>query len=70
MIAPLAREPVRPYCIADALEPLPIQLDLKLGPAGIVTRRGDKLSLGARAMLQTLREAAGFDSRAADADRL
>ena len=33
MIAPLAREPVRPYCIAGALEPLPFELDLKLGPA-------------------------------------
>lgn len=28
MIAPLAREPVRPYCIAGALEPLPFELDL------------------------------------------
>ena len=68
MIAPLAREPVRPYCIAGALEPLPFELDLKLGPAGIVTRRGDRLSPGARAMLQALREAAGFDTQGHDAD--
>jgi DNA-binding transcriptional LysR family regulator len=68
MIAPLAREPVRPYCIAGALEPLPFELDLKLGPAGIVTRRGDRLSPGARAMLQALREAAGFDIQGPDAD--
>ncbi|MEZ0606344.1 LysR substrate-binding domain-containing protein [Paraburkholderia sp. IW21] len=68
MIAPLAREPVRPYCIAGALEPLPFELDLKLGPAGMVTRRGDRLSPGARAMLQALREAAGFDTQGPDAD--
>ena len=38
------------------------------GPAGIVTRRGDRLSPGARAMLQALREAAGFDTQGPDAD--
>jgi DNA-binding transcriptional LysR family regulator len=68
MIAPLAREPVRPYCIAGALEPLPFEFDLKLGPAGIVTRRGERLSPGARAMLQALREAAGFHTRSPDAE--
>jgi DNA-binding transcriptional LysR family regulator len=68
MIAPLAREPVRPYCIAGALEPLPFELDLKLGPAAIVTRRGERLSPGARAMLQALRETAGFDAQGPEVD--
>jgi DNA-binding transcriptional LysR family regulator len=69
MVAPLAREPVQPYCATGALEPLRFDFDLKLGPAGIVTRRGEKLSPGARAMLRALRETAGFAISEPGSDR-
>jgi DNA-binding transcriptional LysR family regulator len=58
MVAPLAIEVVRPYCETGVLRLLPIRLDLRLGAAGIITRRGRDLSPGAAAMLKELREAA------------
>ncbi len=58
MVAPLAIEVVRPYCETGILKVLPIGLDLRLGAAGIITRRGRDLSPGAAAMLTELREAA------------
>jgi len=58
MVAPLPKEVVRPYCDSGVLKLLPIRLDLRLGPAGIVTRRDHKLPPGAHAMLTSLREVA------------
>lgn len=56
MIAPLAVEVVRPYCDAGVLALLPIRLELRLGAAGILTRRAGDLSPAASAMLKELRE--------------
>jgi DNA-binding transcriptional LysR family regulator len=59
MVAPLPTEVARPHCGGSGpLALLPIRLDLRLGPAGIVTRRDQSLSPGAQAMLRTLREVA------------
>ena len=58
MVAPLPTDVVRRYCDSGALVILPIRLDLQLGPAGIVTRRNQKLSPGALTMLNVLREVA------------
>ena len=58
MIAPLAIEVVRPYCEIGLLKLLPIPLDLRLGAAGIITRRRRDLSPGAAAMLAELRDTA------------
>ncbi len=58
MVAPLPTEVVRPYCSSGLLTLLPIRLDLRLGPAGIITRRDQALSPGAQAMLSALRETA------------
>ena len=57
-VAPLAIEVVRPYCETGELRLLWIRLDLHLGAAGLITRRGRDLSPGAAAMLVELREAA------------
>jgi len=59
MVAPLPEQIVTPECDAGRIALLPIRLDLRLGPAGIVTRRGVALSPAAQAMLRALREAAG-----------
>jgi len=58
MVAPLPTDVVRRHCDSGALVILPIRLDLQLGPAGIVTRRNQTLSPGARTMLNVLREVA------------
>jgi len=58
MVAPLPSEVVRPYCGSGPLRMLSLRLDLRLGPAGIVTRRDQNLSPGAQAMLAALREEA------------
>jgi len=58
MVAPLPTDVVRRYCDSGALVILPIRLDVQLGPAGIVTRRDQKLSPGALTMLNVLREVA------------
>ena len=58
MVAPLATEVVRPYCDSGMLTMLPLKLDLRLGPAGIITLREHRPSPAANAMLTALREAA------------
>jgi DNA-binding transcriptional LysR family regulator len=58
MVAPLALEVVRPYFETRLLTRLPLRLDLRLGAAGIVTRRGHELSPGAQAMMTELRAVA------------
>ena len=58
MVSALPSEIVRPYCESGVLKKLPIKLDLRLGEAGIVTRRDVELSPSARAMLDSLREVA------------
>ena len=58
MVSALPSEVVRPYCEAGVLKRLPISLDLRLGEAGIITRRDRPLSPGALAMLAALRAAA------------
>lgn len=54
MVSALPSEVVRPYCESGVLKRLPIDLDLRLGEAGIITRRGGELSPSARAMLDAL----------------
>lgn len=58
MVAPLATEVVRPYCEAGVLSVLPLPFDPRLGAAGILTRREDRLSPAASAALAELRETA------------
>lgn len=55
MVSALPSEVVRPYCESGVLKRLPIKLDLRLGEAGIITRRDQELSPGAQAMLGALR---------------
>jgi DNA-binding transcriptional LysR family regulator len=56
MVSALPSEIVRPYCESGVLKTLPIKLDLRLGEAGIVTRRDQQLSPGALALLNALRK--------------
>jgi DNA-binding transcriptional LysR family regulator len=58
MVAPLAKEVVQSYFASGMLRELPMRLDLRLGSAGIITRRDRKLSPAARTMLTVLREQA------------
>lgn len=58
MISALGSEVVRPSCEAGILARLPIKLDLRLGEAGIITRRDAGLSPGAAEMLAALRRVA------------
>ncbi len=58
MVSALPSEVVRPYCESGVLKQLPIKLDLRLGEAGIITRRDQALSPGAQAMLTALRTVA------------
>ena len=58
MVSALPSEVVRPYCESGVLKQLPIKLDLRLGEAGIITRRNQALSPGAQAMLAALRAVA------------
>lgn len=58
MVAPLATEVAGPYCESGILTMLPLKLDLRLGPAGIITLREHRPSPAANAMLTVLREAA------------
>ena len=58
MVSALPSEVVRPYCESGVLKKMPIKLDLRLGEAGIVTRRDKEMSPGARAMLAALRAVA------------
>ena len=58
MVSALPSEVVRPNCEWGELKQLPIKLDLRLGEAGIITRRDQRLSPGAREMLASLRAVA------------
>ena len=58
MVSALPSDVVRPYCESGVLKQLPIKLDLRLGEAGIITRRDRDLSPGAGAMLNALRTTA------------
>jgi DNA-binding transcriptional LysR family regulator len=58
MIAPLAIEVVRPYLEARVLTKLPVEFDVRLGAAGIVTRHGQELSPAAQLLLKQLQGAA------------
>lgn len=58
MVAPLAIEVVRPYLESRVLTALRLDLDLRLGVAGILTLRGHRMSPAASAMLTELRAAA------------
>jgi DNA-binding transcriptional LysR family regulator len=59
MVAPMAIDVVRPYFDTGMLARLPVRLDLELGAAGIVTRRGGELSPAAKALVDQLSAAAG-----------
>ena len=67
MVVALPREVVRTHVELRQLVPLPVDLELRLSPYGIVTRRHHALSPGAAAMLRVLREVAAQDSRGSDA---
>lgn len=58
MVSVLPSEVVRPNCEWGELKQLPIKLDLRLGEAGIITRRDQRLSPGACEMLASLRAVA------------
>lgn len=58
MVTPMPQAVARAYCDWGLLEVLPIRLDLRPGPAGIVTQRDQSLSPAAQAMLTALREVA------------
>jgi len=59
MVVALPREVVRTHVEHRLLVALPMQLELRLDPYGIVTRRHHPLSPGGQAMLQALRVTAG-----------
>jgi len=58
MVAPLPTDVVRPSRESGALTMLPLSLDLRLGAAGIITRREHRFSPAANVMLTALRKAA------------
>lgn len=60
MIAALATDDLRPYFASGSLKALSVDVDLRISPAGIITRRDHKLSPGAERMLGVLREVAGI----------
>ena len=60
MVVALPREVVRTHVELRQGVPLPIDLELRLSPYGIVTRRQHALSTGAATMLRTLRQVAGL----------
>jgi DNA-binding transcriptional LysR family regulator len=64
MVVALPREVVRTHVELRQLVPLPVDLELRLSPYGIVTRRHHALSPGAAAMLRVLREVAALDEQA------
>jgi hypothetical protein len=57
-VAVLQPEPVQPLCESGCLSVLIEDLGLEIGCFGIITRKGHKLSPGARALLGSLREVA------------
>jgi len=56
MIVALPLELVQPYLQSKLLAVLPFELGLRMDLYGLITRRGNQLSPGAAAMLETLRE--------------
>jgi DNA-binding transcriptional LysR family regulator len=62
MVVALPREVVRTHVELRQLVALPVELELRLSPYGIVTRPHHALSPGAAALLRVLREAAGLDN--------
>ena len=58
MVAPLPTEVIRPHRESGILTMLPLSLDLRLGAAGIITRREHRFSPAANVMLTALRKAA------------
>ena len=58
MVVALPRAVVRTYIENNLLVALPVELELRLDPYGIVTRRHHPLSPGGQAMLSALRSAA------------
>jgi DNA-binding transcriptional LysR family regulator len=61
MVVALPREVVRTHVELRQLVALPVDLELRLSPYGIVTRRQHALSPGAAAMLQVLRRTVARD---------
>jgi DNA-binding transcriptional LysR family regulator len=61
MVSVLADEVVQAEREAGVLAPLPVTLPLRLGAAGIVTRRDHLLAPAAQVTLAMLRETAGLD---------
>ncbi len=57
-VAVLQHEAVEPWCESGFLSILIEDLGLKIGCFGIITRKGHKLSPGARALLECLRQSA------------
>lgn len=58
MVAPLAMELAQPFCATQVLGVLPIDLKVRLGPAGITTRGEQQLSPAAKVALKVLRATA------------
>lgn len=58
MVAPLAMELAQPFCESKVLGVLPLDLKVRLGAAGIVTRGEQQLSPASRVALRVLRETA------------
>lgn len=65
MLSVLADEVVQAELDAGVLVRLPVTLPLRLGAAGIVTRRDHRLPPAAQVLLETLRETAGLGGGAA-----
>ena len=67
MVVALPREVVRTHVELRQLVALPVDLELRLSPYGIVTRRQHALSPGAAAMLRALRKAAAAAKHGSEA---
>ena len=65
MVVALPRAVVRTHLEHNLLAALPIELELRLDPYGIVTRRHHPLSPGGQAMLSALRSASAEAASAA-----
>ena len=62
MVAALPEDLIRTYLDAELLSVLPFDLGLRMDAYGIVTRKQHRLSPGAQAMLDILRELAVQDT--------
>lgn len=63
MVAPLALELIEPFREAGALSVLPLAFDVRLGAAGILTRRDQRHSPAAQVALNALRQAAASEAQ-------